>query len=255
MAHGPAVPALPEMGRNRVVPRNSRWHVRCTAGGMRHTAIAILTALSFPISCGGIVEDRSSSSASGITTVDGSGSACTLTIVDPGASFQPPGACVCTRRDAVPAGDCTRGSGASASTIIGPEGGTVSVLGSAGVQSGVAFSIELPPGAIATPTRITVTELTAPPPDGMVDWSPVYRIEPLGLALAAPARLIVPTSQGRGTAFADRQSSIFWSGANDCALERLPSSYMNAGFMQGNVGRLGYAVAGYAHLGEAEYCK
>ena len=40
-----------------------------------------------------------------------------------------------------------------------------------------------------------------------------------------------------------------------CTLDRLPSGYVNAGFMQANVGRLGYAMVAYVNAGPAAYCK
>ena len=176
-----------------------------------------------------------------------------VTLLNPGLPVQPIGdGCVCTRRDAVPVGNCPRGAGESASATIGPGGGEVTLRGQQGASSGVVFRITFPPGAIATPTMITVTETTVLPPVGSVDWSPVYRIDPVGLVLAAPATLMVPWSQGQGSI--SGEPTLFWSGSSTCSLARVPSSYVNAGFNQGNVGRLGYAMVGYAELGQAVTC-
>jgi hypothetical protein len=126
----------------------------------------------------------------------------------------------------------------------------------------VAFTITFPPNAVATATTITVTELRAPPPAGFADWSPLYRLDPVGLVLAAPATLSIPFSNGCcqpgsgvpcGGAFS-RAMGLFWSGQDTCGLERLPSSYVNAGVEQGTTTRLGFAIVGFATLGGVPYC-
>ncbi|MDP1824978.1 MAG: hypothetical protein Q8L48_17100 [Archangium sp.] len=180
------------------------------------------------------------------------GECLSLGLLNPGNLVQPSASgCLCSRRDLVPVGTCPRGVGESASATIGPAGGVVMLMGQQGIASGVPFTITFPPTAIATPTLITVTETTLLPPPGSVDWSPVYRIDPVGLVLAAPATLKVPWSQGPIWG----APTLFWSGASTCMLERLPSSYSNAGFNQGNVGRLGYAMSGYAEIGQAPMCQ
>jgi len=50
-----------------------------------------------------------------------------VAVIDPLNAVQPSGPCVCTRRDAVPAGNCYRGTGHSSSATIGPEGGTLKI--------------------------------------------------------------------------------------------------------------------------------
>lgn len=73
----------------------------------------------------------------------------------------------------------------------------------------------------------------------------------VGLVLAAAATLKVPWSQGPIWG----ALTLFWSGVSPCKLERLPSSYSNAGFNNANVGRLGYAMSGYAEAGQAAACQ
>jgi hypothetical protein len=118
---------------------------------------------------------------------------------------------------------------------------------------GVPFEISFPPTALATDTCITVTETALPPPPGFVDWSPVYRIDPVGLTLATAATVKVPFSQGREVAYGGGE--LFWSAESPCTLARLPSSYTNAGFNNANVGRLGYAISGRAQGGSATLCQ
>ncbi len=124
-------------------------------------------------------------------------------------------------------------------------------MGKQGVASGVAFTLTFPPNAIATPTLITVTETSIPPASGSVDFSPVYRIEPVGLVLAQPASLKLPWSQAQIWG----APTVFWSATSLCTLEVLPSSYYNAGLNNGSVSRLGYAMNGYAAPGAAPACK
>ncbi len=200
-----------------------------------------------------VSEQDALTGGSGSTTAGADALCSSVTVLDATNAVQPAGPCLCSRRDPIPAGDCARGAGESASATIGPAGGTLTLMGQQGHSSGVAFSITFPPNAIATPTVVTVTETTTLPPEGMVDWSPVYRLEPVGLTLAAPARVQVPFMQGRGSAAGS--PALFWSNASSCALERLPSSYSNAGFNQANVGRLGYAISGYANRGQAQACR
>lgn len=177
-------------------------------------------------------------------------------VVDPLDAVQPSGSCVCTRRDAVPAGNCYRGTGHSSSATIGPEGGTLKIEREPGDPSKRElpdrFTIRFPPGAILTPTLITVTELADPPPADLVDWSPMYRIEPVGLRFEVPAEVKVRISQGTGpTLF---RPALFWSSSSDCRLERLPGSSVGTNIIQGQVGRLGFAISGYAKKGDSEAC-
>jgi hypothetical protein len=64
----------------------------------------------------------------------------------------------------------------------------------------------------------------------------------------------VPFSNGLGVSVYGQGLGVFWSGTSTCDLERLPSSYANAGFGQGSTLRFGYAIVGYVHAGSATYC-
>lgn len=177
-----------------------------------------------------------------------------LQIVDPGSSVQPGTSCVCTRRDAVPNGQCTKGVGETVTATIGPSGGSVMLHGRQGTPSNIPFYLNVPPTALSTDTVIRVTETTIPPPAGMVDWSPVYLVEPVGLVFATPVSMQMPMSNGRGMSEFDSRLSIFWSGAQTCSLERLPSSTPNAGYITASIIRGGYVVAGYAQQGSVPSC-
>jgi hypothetical protein len=135
--------------------------------------------------------------------------------------------------------------------ICPADGGRISLT----TQQGT-FELEIAPMALAAPTQITITETTIAPPAGFVDYSPVYHIEPFDLALSVPAKLTVPFSNGRGSSVSDQNMAIFWSGPSGaCALERLPSTYINAGFAQGSTLKAGYAIVGYGSPGSVPYCQ
>jgi hypothetical protein len=169
-------------------------------------------------------------------------SGCTFTPADPqvtSTTVQTPG-CRCTRRPGPGhSWECAVGAGESVTQTIGPEGGTVQLVGQQGKSSGVPFSISLPPGALAAPTTITITETTLPPPSAFIDYSPVYLVEPLGLPLEKLAFVKIPwgSTQGLqecGIAIYTRAES------GDCAFAPLGDSYVNAGFNQGSIDHLGY---------------
>ncbi|MCB9549852.1 MAG: hypothetical protein H6706_28935 [Myxococcales bacterium] len=74
---------------------------------------------------------------------------------------------------------------------IGPEGGTL-----AGAADGAfaGFSLEIPAGALAAPTEVSVAGVVDPTPLALTAArvGPQFALEPAGLELAVPARLTVP---------------------------------------------------------------
>jgi hypothetical protein len=87
---------------------------------------------------------------------------------------------------------------AAVTAEIGTSGGTVS-------QNGV--SLEVPPGALTTPTKIVVNETSESAPSGIVSHSPIFKFEPEGLAFAVPATVRIAFT---GTA---ERTHVFWSKA------------------------------------------
>lgn len=78
-------------------------------------------------------------------------------------------------------------SNPSASAMIGQNGGVVSIAGGA--------SVTIPPGALASPVTITVTEISNPGPtlpSGGKQVGKTYSFEPHGLVFAAPVTLTLP---------------------------------------------------------------
>jgi hypothetical protein len=102
-----------------------------------------------------------------------------------------------------------------------------------------------------TPTAITIIETNLPPPGGAVDFSPVYRFTPEGLAFGVPATLRIPSSNRSGP---QPKTTIRWSGEDTCTLEPVADSYINAGFMQGSTRRLGYAMVAATYEDAARIC-
>ena len=130
------------------------------------------------------------------------------------------------------------GVGEAVTVPIDAKGGTVAIRGRQWAQSGVDAAVDFPPTALATATDITLIETAIPPPHDLLDWSPVYRVEPLGLALAAPAPLRLPWSNLSGSV----PSLSIWFSPDGHCFTRVPDSYTNAGFEQGSATQLGYFI-------------
>jgi hypothetical protein len=88
--------------------------------------------------------------------------------------------------------------GASVTRTIGPEGGTIVVDGA---------TMTFPPGAVTTPTSITIAATTEAAPDGFVALSPVFRCEPSGTSFPVKVTMAM-TFEGDPA-----NARIFWSSA------------------------------------------
>jgi hypothetical protein len=198
-----------------------------------------------------------------ITAPPGDAGLCSsVSIIDPGSSTQPSGPgsqgipeCICTRRDATFPYTCPQGMGETNALTIGPLGGSISLFGQQESISGLPLTLTIPPGALMYPTVVTVTELPTPPPDGFVDWSPLYRIDPVDVVLAKPALIQIPVSNGAGSETYDQNLAVFGSGASTCALQALPDNFDSDGvFNNAALSRFGYVIVGYAHAGTVPAC-
>ncbi len=163
-----------------------------------------------------------------------------------------PEVCRCTRRPG--AGNsfqCPQGAGISVSQEVGPAGGDVSLDGTPSTR-GVPVTLRIPPNALSETVTIRITELSSPPPEEVADWSPLYHFEPDDLIFAAPVEVRLPWSSTSGSVA--RELSVYWSEASgSCSLAPLADNYVNAGFNQGSVRHLGWAIAG-APRAEASTC-
>ncbi len=132
-----------------------------------------------------------------------------------------PSWCGCTRRpDAQESFQCPRGVGELATANIGASGGSVELTGHQGIVSGVSAKVDFPPTALASPLEITLIETAIPPPQDLIDWSPVYRLEPLGAALATAAAVRLPWSNS----VANVPGLSVWASPDGTCFTRMPSS-------------------------------
>ena len=129
---------------------------------------------------------------------------------------------------------CPMGAGQTSYATIGAAGGQIMLLGQQSKATKVPLGIIFPPGALATDTRISVTETDLPPPTGIEDWSPVYLVEPRGLELAKVASLQIPWSSNL-TAVPNTLGIYARDENGSCAFNRLVDSYTNAGFEQASL--------------------
>lgn len=184
------------------------------------------------------------------------GIAC-LALAEPTTSPPPsppaPG-CPCTR--ALGPGNsfqCPMGVGQTAYATIGPAGGQLILLGEQSMRTNVPFGIMFPPGAVASDTRISVTETGLPPPSGVLDFSPVYLLEPRGLELAKVASLQIPWSSNL-TSIPNTLGIYARDERGSCGFKRLVDSYTNAGFEQASLTEFSYLLVGLASTVDPATC-
>jgi hypothetical protein len=178
---------------------------------------------------------------------------CDATTGAGGSPPMPVTACPCTRRP----GDgnsirCPIGVGETASGTIGKAGGKITLTGRQTSQTGVPFSLEIPPTALDADTMITVTETTTPPPADFVDYSPVYSIEPAGLSSTIPLPIVIGAANNE--MLVTNALAIYGGPSVSGPFKRLADSYVNAGFMQGSTKTLGAFFVGYPKRPEQAAC-
>jgi hypothetical protein len=167
------------------------------------------------------------------------------------AAFEDGGLCGCTRRPG--SGNsfqCPMGVGEEVTVPIGPQGGDVLFEGRQSAQSGPSVDISFPPTALATQTNITLIETTIAPPADLIDWSPVYRVEPLGLTLGASTPLKVPFSN-----FAPQTEPLgIWFSPDGTCFTRLSDSDANTNIVEASLHQLGYFLVAEQRADEASGC-
>jgi hypothetical protein len=145
---------------------------------------------------------------------------------------------------------CPAGVGQFSEATIGPAGGSVTLQGRQGMVSGIAAEFDFPPNAIATTVNIKLTETNIPPPQEVLDWSPVYRVDPVGLALSVSTPMKLPWSGAplgsseAGTGWVTVPALSIWFSPDGTTFTPISDSYTNAGFEQGSATQLGYFVVG-----------
>jgi hypothetical protein len=195
-----------------------------------------LTAPNGSAGTGGSAE----SGGTGSMTVGGSGD---------GGYDGPLPVCRCSRRSDAPEAECPRGQGLQVAGVIGPDGGSIELGAEQGTAAGVPFALQFPMDAYATETTVVLTEMEEPPPEDFVDFSPLYLVaadaEPDGTVA-----LQLPWGNRAGTV--GGELSIYFRAHERADWERVPDSYVNAGFMQGSLVGLGFYFAGYPISAESQ---
>jgi hypothetical protein len=152
--------------------------------------------------------------------------------------------CPCTRRPGSGnSWQCPVGVGESTSMTIGPAGGKISLIAQQGKGSGVPFSLDIPPTALAQDTVVTITETSLAPPADFIDSSPVYSVEPHSLASSVRIRIVVPYGNLSGLPYGPL--SVYTAPQWGDPFQPVADSYLNAGFMQASVTQFGFFFAGY----------
>jgi hypothetical protein len=152
--------------------------------------------------------------------------------------------CPCTRRPGRGNSfQCPQGANESASGEILPgQSNQLQLNGQQGAKSGMFFAVDLPPGAFDTAIDMTVIETDLSPPVGFVDYSPIYRVGPVGLSLLKLATLRIPISN---TANVPPNALVYEGSASDpCNFEPIADTVINAGVVQASMTKTGFFFVG-----------
>lgn len=177
---------------------------------------------------------------------------------DAGDAMAP--ACGCTRRPGpgTSAFSCPPGIGENKTLALGPSGGTVTLEGRQGTASGVPASIDFAPGSVQTTTEVTLIETGIAPPLDLLDWSPVYLVQPAGLVLGYPARIALPDSNGSNVSGVIQSETpadlAIWFSPDGTCFKRLLDYALNAGFETGTIPQLGYLIVASAREPSTASC-
>jgi hypothetical protein len=184
------------------------------------------------------------------------GGVCVGAAVDSGVEGTPAsadaGACGCTRRPG-PANSfqCPMGVGEEVIMTLDATGGDVILQGRQGTQGGGPADIAFPPTALATSTTIALIETTIAPPTDLIDWSPVYRVEPLGLVLGAATPVKVPMSNLYGL---QTEAVGVWFSPDGTCFTRLSDSFASEGIVEASLHQLGYFIAAEQRSAQTADC-
>jgi hypothetical protein len=177
----------------------------------------------------------------GRSSLAGSGGSSTQGGDDSGSLASGPSTarCPCSRRPGVGNSfQCAMGTDETNSATIGPEGGLLEIHGQQGESSGASFLLKVPPNALPIEMTVQVTETSVAPPADLIDYSPVYLVEPTDVTAHFPMMLTVPY----GNSVSLPSLAIYAADSVEGPFQPLPDSYTNAGFMQGSTMRLGAFV-------------
>lgn len=164
-----------------------------------------------------------------------------------------PVVCPCSRRPGVNNSfKCPIGYGESITQVIGPLGGEVLLQAQQGATSSVGFRIEVPPNALTEEVEITITATTDAPPADLVDYSPIFVVEPSDIAVRFPMKLTVPYAGNDGEI--SRSLAIRFAADATGPFEPIADYYVNAGFLQGSTTQFGAFLAAAVRTPEQAEC-
>ncbi len=134
---------------------------------------------------------------------------------------------------------CPMGAGESRSVDINAR--NVGVVGLSAQQgAGVGFYVTIPPRALATDAKVTITETTIPPPIDYIDYSPVYVLES-SIPTSLPLQLVVPYSNKSSDV---ANLSIYFASDPSGPFSRVADSAVSAGFIEGSISQFGAFFVG-----------
>src|SRR5205807_8466966 len=105
----------------------------------------------------------------------------------------------------------SRTTGLTAGTVIGPEGGTLTLDDTANGNG--SLTIAIPPGAVSAPVNFTLDQIAVDPAAVLGAVGPGYRIGPAGTTLATAITLsfVPPAGQTPGALTIAHQGSLgYW---------------------------------------------
>jgi hypothetical protein len=148
--------------------------------------------------------------------------------------------CYCTRRPGPGVSfQCPAGIDESATAIIGPAGGTVSLMGRQGIGSGAASMLTVSPKTFERDVAVVITETSIPPPANFTDWSPIYELEPACIRTSSLMKLKLPHSNKSGAVFPPAFTLYFAKDRNG-PFTAVADAYQNAGFFEAGITEFGF---------------
>jgi hypothetical protein len=150
---------------------------------------------------------------------------------------------------------CAVGVGETTTQVIGPEGGVVALHARQGISSGVGFRVEIPPGLLPERVEIRITEMAAPPPADLVDFSPIYHVEPdLDVIRTGQSSIKLTLPYGNNDGEIPASLGVYFRPDATLPFEPIPDSYINAGFLQGTWERTGMFLAAHPRTPNQTTC-
>ena len=139
-------------------------------------------------------------------------------------------------------------SESSSAVIDARNGGGLGLFGQQG--AGGPLWLVIPPMALTTDVRITVTETAIPPPIDFIDYSPVYVVE-CSIPTSRPLQLVVPYSNKS----ADVQNlAIYFASDASGPFSRVVDSSVSAGFIEGSISQFGTFFVGHPKTADQLSC-